>query len=342
MPQNLLFRSLQTALCLLMTASLLVSCEEQDPLQIPVPNKGVEVNITRLDQEWFEMSAVGFRQKHPQWQQDLGELYTRYVEDVLNLGSVEDSNLFAEIRRFTTDQAIAEVQDSVQVAYPDLSALEEGFEQAWSYYLHYFPNRKLPVHAAFIGGFNTPAALTENGVGIGLEMYLGKKCAFYDYLQLPLYLRERMSADHIVPTVMHGWIGSEFPLASADPTLLEAIVQEGKVLYAMEAVLPDLPKHILVNYTAEQMKWALEHQPYVWAHFVDKELLFSTNSTEIAKYTNDGPFTVDLVKESPPRMGHFIGWQIVRAYMAQQDQVDLKQLMALDAETLLNQSKYKP
>lgn len=342
MLQNFDTRTLQTALCLFTLLALLVGCEEKDLLDIPVPDKGVDIEITRLDQAWFEMSAVGFRQQHPQWTAELGELYVRYIEDVLNLGSANDSNLFAEIRRFTTDQAIAEVQDSVQKAHPDLSDLEHSLENAWSYYLHYFPQREVPAHASFIGGFNTPAALTEDGVGIGLEMFLGEKCAFYDYLQLPVYLRQRMTSDHIVPTIMHGWIGSEFPLDETDPTLLEAIVQEGKVLYAMEAVLPHTPKHVLVNYSAEQLQWAKEHQAYVWAHFVDKELLFSTNATEIAKFTNDGPFTVDLVKESPPRMGHFIGWQIVRSYMAQQDQVDLVALMATDAESILNTSKYKP
>lgn len=319
-----------------------MGCEEKDPLKIPPPNKGVRIILTRLDQEWFTMSAFSFRKQHPEWQAELGELYTRYVEDVLSLGSIQDSNLFNAIRGFTTNATIAEVQDSVQSTYPDLANIEKELEQAWSYYLHYFPQAQVPKHASFIGGFNTPAALTEQGIGVGLEMFLGEKCAFYDYLQLPVYLRQRMTPAHIAPTLMHGWINSEFPLEEVDPTLLEAIVQEGKVLYAMEAVMPYTPKHLLHNYTESQLNWADEHQSYVWAHFVDQQLLFSTNSADIAKFTNDGPFTVDLVKESPPRMGYYIGWQIVRAYMKRQEMVDLQAMMKLDAEAILNESKYKP
>lgn len=333
--------ALQTLSCLLLSHTIL-GCAEDNPLKIPVPENEISVDIERLDQAWFEMSAVGFRNANPQWKAAYGELYKRYIEDVLQLGKENDSNLFVYIRQFTTDPNMLEVHAEVQKQYPDLSDLEAELSDAWAYYQYYFPDRNIPKHLSFIGGFNTPAALTQEAIGIGLEMFLGRSCDFYEYLQLPLYIRERMTKEHVVPTVMHGWIGSEFPLDNLSPTLLEAIIAEGKVLYALDAVLPFTPDHLKIRYSQEQLAWAEAHQEYVWAHFIDKNILFSTNSIEIQKFTGDGPFNPDLVKESPPRMGHFIGWQIVRAFMKRQDKINLPRLMSLNAETILTESKYKP
>ncbi|MEX2596075.1 MAG: hypothetical protein WEC59_04020, partial [Salibacteraceae bacterium] len=337
-----IIKSLQTNICLFTMTVALAACKPENKLAISEPDQGVEITIDRLDQQWFEMSAVDFRKKHNKWQATYGSLYQHYVEDVLSLGSVNDSNLFTSIRRFTTDPAIAEVQDSVQRVFPELSDLEEAFSTAWNYYQYYFPDKKAPLHLSFIGGFNTPAALSKEGIGIGLEMFLGKNTAFYEYLQLPVYLRQNMTPTHLVPTVLRGWIQSEFPQKEITPTLIQTIISEGKVLYAMDAIFPFHHDSLKINYTGDEIKWADQHQKYVWAHFIDNELLFSTDPKTIQKFTSDGPFTVDLVKESPSRMGHYIGWQIVRHFMDRQDTIDMPALMKTDTETILNKSKYKP
>jgi len=334
--------TLQTTLCSLVLVLSLLGCDDKNRLDIPVPDNGVRIKIERLDVSWFEMSPISFRREHPRWQSEYGELYTRYVEDVLNLGEVGDSNLFSEIRGFTTNESILEVKREVDRLYPDLHDLEQELSTGWNYYQGYFPAGQIPKHISFNGGFNTPVAMTGEGIGIGLEMFLGTQCPFYDYLQIPVYLRTRMTPAHITPTVIKGWIETEYPLTDLTPTMLETIVHQGKVLYCLDAILPRTADGRKIFYTDPQVQWAQAHEPYVWAHFIDNELLFTSDRTEIGKFTNDGPFTVDLVKESPSRMGFYIGWQIVRAYMAQQEIIDLPGLMATEAETVLNQSKYKP
>lgn len=339
---HFLSRTLQTTLCSLILVFAASSCKEENRLDIPVPSSDLEISVERLDQAWFDLSALTFRQQHPRWQEDYGELYSRYVEDVLNLGSVEDSNLFDEIRGFTTNEQIRQVQDSINKAFPDLEKVESELTNAWRYYAHYFPGRRIPDHLSFNGGFNTPAALTPNGVGIGLEMFLGTDCVFYEYLQIPVYLRGRMTPDHIAPTILKGWLETEFALEETTPTLVQKIIYQGKILYALDAMFPRHADGMKIFYSEEQIAWAKAHEAYVWAHFIDHELLFSTDATEIAKFTNDGPFTVDLVKESPSRMGYYIGWMIVRSHMDRQDTIDLTELMHTSADDILNQSNYKP
>ena len=45
--------------------------------------------------------------------------------------------------------------------------------------------------------------------------------------------------------------------------------------------------------------------------------------------------------QSPGNIGGYIGWQIVRSFMKQND-VSLQKLITMDAQRLLDQSKYKP
>lgn len=335
--------ALQTKACLLFLLTTAVGCQEENRLQITLDLQLEPVKIERLDQRFFELTPVSFRKEHMRWQKQYGELYVRYIEDVLALGGVDDTMLFNQVRLFTTDPSIAEVQAVVKKQFPDLNEVETALTRAWSYYQYYFPNQNIPQHISFMGGFNTPAALTSGGVGIGLEMFLGRKSVYYDYLQIPGYLRHRMGPEFIAPTVLKGWLETEFPLVEATPTLLDAIVAQGKVLYCLDAIFPFEHDTLKIAYTKGQLGWAQEHEQMVWAHFIDKELLYSTDLGQIQKYTNDGPFTVDLVKESPSRMGYYIGWQIVRSYMENMETVDLQALMATkNAKEILHKSKYKP
>jgi hypothetical protein len=334
-------RTVQTAICLLYFLTILAGCSE-NRLDVDVSGIDVEVNIERLDESWKAMTPVSFRSKHPVYIQQYGPLYQHYIEDVLQMGSVDDSNLFASIRSFVTHPDFSEVFQEVEAVYPNLDDVSYETEQAWKHYIYYFPNAQVPQFFSCVGGFNTPFILTEDGVGICLELFLGSKCKFYDYLQWPVYQRNRMTPQHLVPWMMKGWLETEFMTEADQTTLLQDIIEQGKVLYCLDALLPNVEDSIKIGYSATEMLWAHEHERMVWAHFVDNELLFNTNPALKGKFTNDGPFTVDLVKESPSRMGHFIGWQMVRAYMDKLDQVDLQALMQTDAQLILNKSNYKP
>ena len=60
---------------------------------------------------------------------------------------------------------------------------------------------------------------------------------------------------------------------------------------------------------------------------------------------SDAPFSkfyLEIDNESPGRVGAWIGWQIVRSYAENHPDVKLQDLLALDAKTLFEQSKYKP
>jgi len=62
------------------------------------------------------------------------------------------------------------------------------------------------------------------------------------------------------------------------------------------------------------------------------------------RFIADAPFSkfyLQLDRESPGRLGQYIGWQIVRAYMNNND-IAFLDMMKKDAAEIFNKSNYKP
>ena len=121
------------------------------------------------------------------------------------------------------------------------------------------------------------------------------------------------------------------------------MVDAGKRLWFLDAIVPDLPDSLKISYTSKQYSWIMENEQHVWAAIVENNMLFSTDPKIAKIFMSDGPFTPEFSKDSPPRLGEWIGWQIVKRYMEQNTDVTLQQMMReKDAQKILTLSKYKP
>ena len=89
----------------------------------------------------------------------------------------------------------------------------------------------------------------------------------------------------------------------------------------------------------------MANESYIWRYFIERELLFSTDLKLSGRFITPAPFSKfyleDIDAESPGRLGQYIGWQIVRAYMQQND-VSLKDMLLKSPEEIFNNSKFKP
>jgi hypothetical protein len=123
------------------------------------------------------------------------------------------------------------------------------------------------------------------------------------------------------------------------------MIYNGKIMYFMDRVLPDMADSTKIRYTTEQLKWCNEFEGKVWGYFLEQNLLYETDYQKIQKYLTEAPFTPGLGEknESAPKLAVWTGWQIVRKYMDKHPDVTLPQLMAnKDAQKLLNESGYHP
>ena len=82
----------------------------------------------------------------------------------------------------------------------------------------------------------------------------------------------------------------------------------------------------------------------MWRYFIEKKLLYDTDQKLIPRFINPAPFSkfyLEIDNESPGRVGSWIGWQIVRSFM-ENNEVSLEQLLQMDAKEIFERSKYKP
>jgi uncharacterized protein YjaZ len=108
--------------------------------------------------------------------------------------------------------------------------------------------------------------------------------------------------------------------------------------------LPDYTDAERIGYTEDHIKWCQENESYMWEYFVSNKMLYSSDPKLPNRFINLAPFSkfyLEIDNETPGRVGQWVGWQIVRSYM-QNNEVSVIQLLKTDPIELFEKSKYKP
>ncbi|MBI2271879.1 MAG: hypothetical protein HYU69_16175 [Bacteroidetes bacterium] len=320
---------------------LLVACSG-NRLDVDVSEiKVEELKIDRLEEDLFNAKISGAGLKL-QLEKKYGDFYLSF-QNVVSGGAVPDSAAINSLGMFVRDSAMKEAYNECKKKYPDLSWLKNDLTEVYRHFNYHFPKYRLPRVVTYMSGFNFSILRVDSTIGIALEMYLGNNNKFYQMLQFPKYKTMTMEKEYMVSDFARGWMTTEFPKNGSGKDLLNEIIYNGKLLYLVDALLPELNDTVKMGYTQKQLEWCEQNEYNMWAYFVQKKVLYISNPGEIIKYTGEGPFTSAFNKESPARVGTWIGWHIVRAYMNNHPEVSLEELMKdNDAQKLLTRSKYKP
>ncbi len=247
---------------------------------------------------------------------------------------------------FVTDRLLQELFLDVMEEYPDLDFLEDELTTAFRYYRYYYPSEDNPKVFTYVSGmdYNMPIKYAENHLVIGIDMYLGRDYVNYERAAIPVFKRNVFESENIVPDVMKVMAEKNIPNNVSPPeSLLDFIIYEGKILYFLDIMLPDVHDSIKIGYTKPQLDWIEKNEKFIWSYFIDNELLFSQDRQMIQKFVGDAPFTDVFSNNSAPRAGVWMGWQIVRKYMEKNQDVSIQQLLSeKEAREILNKSKFKP
>jgi hypothetical protein len=163
------------------------------------------------------------------------------------------------------------------------------------------------------------------------------------FYQFPDYLRQNFEERQMMPDVVSSFSFRKIPLPK-DKTLLSNMIFYGKELYLKDVLLPDYTDAEKIGYQPEQIIWCQENESYMWRFFIDENLLFDSDSKLNNRFINLAPFSkfyLEIDNESPGRVGQWIGWQIVRSFMKNND-VSLQDMLKMDTKELFEKSKYKP
>lgn len=324
---------------LLGIACLFVACQT-NKFKVDVSDIDLEIKINRFEKDLFALnkgdSLDALKKSYPQ-------ILRLYSEKVIGLGNIDHLNYPTYLEKFLNDSTMNLVANRIDSIFPNLDEQEEELTDGFKHLKYYFPKAKIPNLFSQLSGFNQSIVVDEGLIGVSLDKYLGKNCDFYAFLGRPVYLRENMTPNRIAQDILLAYGLTEFPFKPKTQNLMEQMIYQGKILYFLQALSPDKAEYDIMKYTSEDYKWCVDNEQQVWAYFIEQKHLFSTHSSMARNYINDAPFTTGMPKESPGRIGVWVGLQIVKSYMEKNRDISLPILMSNDDYAgILRESAYQP
>lgn len=337
-----LFRLAPIAAALFVITAIGCNCNKNRKI-VDVSGVSVQLNFQRFDVDLMQLDTTQVAAALPALMQQYPDFFPLYCKEMMGFGNpaTQDSMVVQNLTTYLKEPTVRALFDTVQQLYSDTKTLESDLEQAFKHYKYYFPDAEVPKVVTFISYFGWSTVTYDTTVlGIGLDMHLPLG---FDYPpNIPMFIQQALTPDYLMPHVVKVLAGMRYNFDDNQGTLLSKMVNNGKRLYFADLLLPRTADYLKIDYLQEQVEWCKANEPEIWKFFVDRELLYTTATLEHRKYLEQGPTTAGMPADSPGNVGSWLGWQIVNTYMQKFPETTFDELMALDAQSMLALSKYKP
>ncbi|MGG8497620.1 gliding motility lipoprotein GldB [Tenacibaculum sp. TC6] len=309
----------------LFLAVILVSCAKNDTKKIDVSNTEVTFNLDRFDVDFYnnqkELSKL--KQEYP-------FLFPKTIQDTVwtqKRKNKDELELYAE----------------TQKVYATIDDLHAELTSLFKHIKYYNPKFKSPRTITMLTNidYENRVVYADSLLFISLDAYLGENHEFYgDY---PAYVKQNNQKNHIIVDIANSIINKQV-LPENNRTFIDKMIYKGKKLYLLDRYLPEVADKEKIGYSETKYEWAVHNEEQIWQYFIGKDLLFSTDKSLDRRFLDIAPFSKFYTGEdnlSPGRIGEWVGWQIVRSYMKNND-VSLHELIRTKEEDIFKKSKYKP
>ena len=303
-----------------------ISCQNEPENKVDISGVEVEVSVDRFDQKFYETTVETLSVIKG----DYPFLFPEQSPDSVWLNRINNED---EIELYNNAQAV----------FGDFKFEKSQIEGVLKHIKYYHPTFKSPQILTLITNvdYQNKVLYTENYLFISLDMYLGGNNEAYN--DFPMYLARNFDKSQLVVDIGRA-IGNSFFSSQNSRQFIDLMINEGKKMYQLDCYLPNASDAQKMGYSTENIAWAVSNEVPVWKYFIENKLLYSTDSDLYARFISDAPFSkffIDIDKQSPGKIGVWLGWQIVRSYMKNND-VTLQQLLELNTEEIFKNSKYKP
>ena len=305
-------------------AFVFMGCEKKDKIAEEVNKIALDLRVSRFDNEFANAAAS-----------DIPKLRKEYPY----LFPAPDSVWIAKLG----DSLQIELRQEVNTEFVDFEKETTDIELLFKYIKYYFPKYPVP-HVITVTNdvdYNNRIILADSLLLIGLDNYLGPGHKYYSGLQN--YIAQDMNRDFMVSNIASAF-ANKVVSRPKERSFLAQIIYYGKILYLKDKLMPFHTDEQKITYSQDQLGWAQANEEPMWRHFIENELLYSTDIDLSQRFLDPAPFSkfgLELDNESPGQLGRYLGWQIVRSFM-DKNEVTLQQLLNLSAEDIFKKSNYKP
>lgn len=331
------------ATAIVLSTVLLTACGDGSHTEPPITHD-LHLRIERLDQDLFHGVGDTTANLNLKLYAEYGTFYKDYVERILQAAPIDDPRLPIALTSFAMNPDWRAVQQHADSVLGDMELQRAELETAFERLLAYFPDSLAPRVVVFNSGFNYGIAPTDSVLGIGVEWFIGPDHPVIGLLApdaFPQYLKERMRPEMLVPSAVKGWLQTHYTRDTRGQDVLTNLVEIGRVMYLLDALLVEVNPALKFAFTDAQMKWVEDNEFNIWTALVSGQVLYSKKTADIDRLMNDGPFTNGFPRESPGHIGEWIGYRMVSAYMKAHPEVTMAELFAMEEPRAVLKS-YKP
>lgn len=302
------------------------SCKNEVNNKVDVSGIEVKVEIDRFDIKFYNSTEASLS--------DLKNEYP-FLFPIQNHDSIW-------LNRISDDEEMELFQRSNEV-FGDFNSGKTAIEDLFKYIKYYYPEFTAPKIITLITNldYESNVVYTKDFLFISLDMYLGRGSEVYQ--DFPLYLSQNFDKSQLLVDIAKA-ISNVYSIRSSNRQFIDLIINEGKKMYQLDCFLPGVSDTQKMGYSEEKMDWVIANETPVWKYFMERKLLYNTDTDLYTRFVADAPFSkfyIDIEKESPGRIGVWLGWQIVCSYM-NNNNVTLQQLLKTSPEEIFRKSKYKP
>lgn len=318
---------LQKYFLFLIGITLFFCCKEEDKTAEAISKVQADFEVVRFDRLFADASS-----------NDISELKANYP--YLFPKQYSDSVWVAKL----TDTLQIELEDEVNKVFKDFDEESEGIASLFQHFKYYFPGFYAPKVITVISdvNYNGRVILADSLLLLGLDNYLGREHHFY--AGLPNYVSKGLDKTYLTSNIASA-LAKKVNKYPRNRSFLSRMIYYGKELYLIDRLLPNNDDYQKIGYTKEELEWSEINEEQIWRYFVEQELLYSTDSKLDRRFLDPAPFSkfgLELDSESPGRLGRFMGWQIVKAFMDKNPNITPVQLLSLPADDIFKKSNYKP
>lgn len=339
-------------LILLFSGIIISACNgcKKQTTHSKIPSHYEPAPIMRFEEELFAIDTNNIIPGLTKLHQKYGFFYNSYAHDLLKFEYDRNDSIYInQLSKLIKHIPFRNFQKTVDSVFKNMNDISDQLGLANAIFKQEFPERATPSYVTFISEFSVANATYDSLMAIGLDMFMKEKFGYLyrsAELQFPEFMIRKLSKNYIAANTIKALGISQFEdQTSKDKRFISSIIFEGKVRYFMQSLLPSTPDSIILGYTQNQVDWCYKNEPQIWAHFIEKNILYKAEQSEYMRYFNDGPFTSadGVPAEAPPAIAVFEGWQIVKKYMNENPEITLNQLMnEADSDKILKKSKYRP
>jgi gliding motility-associated lipoprotein GldB len=318
---------MKTYVIFLVSALFFLSCNKKNQTEKAVEAIPANLQVIRFDKVFFEAVPEDL----PKLIRDFPFFFPEGNDDEVWLEKMQNPlwrELYAE----------------VQIKFSDFEPYKIEMEDVVKRIKYNFPKVQSPNKVYTVISemdYDNKVIYADSLLIVSLEMYLGKEHKFY---QFPNYIKQNFEPKQLMPDVVESFAKRQV-MPVRDKSFLASMIYAGKKLYLKDVLLSEEFKdEDKIGYTTEQIQWCQDNESYIWRYFIENQMLYDDDQKLIPRFINPAPFSkfyLEIDNESPGEVGAWIGWQIVRSYM-KNNEVSLPQLMKIDAKEIFEKSNYKP